>query len=170
MRWVKCRETLPRSLETVRFSPVGETDSELAFCCLLERLAEVWGDRDNRVPSVEARFEIVAGFAASLRSVGPFSFIYSDGDTLFVYSHRRIQSDGVVRPPGLHMLVRSCNDQAVDLSQSRIMMAPISQELTLIASVPLTVEAWQPIEEGDVIALKNGLPCLGQTTASAIVR
>lgn len=155
-------------LETFRFTPVGETDSEFAFCCLLERLAAVWAEGNGKLPSVEARFEIVAGFAASLRPLGPFNFIYSDGDTLFVHSHRRIQSDGVIRPPGLHMLVRSCDDQAVDLSQSGIMMAPISQELTLVASVPLTDETWQPIDEGEVIALKDGLLWSRQAAASTI--
>ncbi len=155
-------------LETVRFTPVGETDSEFAFCCLLERLAAVWANGNGKLPSVESRLEIVAGFATSLRRLGPFNFIYSDGDALFVHSHRRIQSDGELRPPGLHMLVRSCNDQAVDLSQSGVMMAPVSQELTLVASVPLTDEAWQPIGEGEVIALKEGLPWTSRAIASAI--
>lgn len=150
-------------LETFRFTPVGETDSEFAFCCLLERLEAVWANGNGKLPSVESRLEIVAGFAESLRPLGPFNFIYTDGDTLFVHSHRRIQSDGEIRPPGLHMLVRSSNDQAVDLSQSGVVMAPISQELTLVASVPLTDETWQPIGEGDVIALKDGLLWARQT-------
>lgn len=144
-------------LETTRFAPVGETDSELAFCCLLERLETVWAKGNGTLPSVESRLEIVTGFAAWLRPLGPFNFIYTDGDALFVHAHRRTQNDGEVRPPGLNMLVRSCNEQAVDLSQSGIMMAPIAQELTLIASVPLTDEPWEPIGEGEVIALKDGL-------------
>ena len=144
-------------LETSRYQPIGETDSEIAFCCLLQRLETVWANRNGTLPSVESRLEVVAGFAEWLRPLGPFNFICSDGDTLFVHSHRRTQKDGEIRPPGLHMLVRSCNEQAIDLSQSGIMMAPISQELTLIASVPLTDEPWEPIAEGDVIALKDGL-------------
>ena len=144
-------------LETSRYTPVGETDSEIAFCCLLERLETVWANMNGKLPSVESRFEIVTAFAEWLRSLGPFNFIYTDGDTLFVHSHRRNQGDGEVRPPGLHLLVRSCNEQAIDLSQSGVMMAPIAQELTLVASVPLTDEPWEPVAEGDVIALKGGL-------------
>jgi glutamine amidotransferase len=104
----------------------------------------------------------VADFAAWLRPLGPFNFVYSDGDALFVHSHRRTQSDGEVRPPGLHLLVRSCNEQAVDLSQSGIMLAPLAplaplaQELALVASVPLTDEPWEQIGEGEVIALTQG--------------
>jgi glutamine amidotransferase len=76
---------------------------------------------------------------------------------LFLHAHRRTQSDGEVRPPGLHILVRSCNEQAIDLSQSGVMMTPVAQELTLVASVPLTDEPWEPVPEGEVIALQEGM-------------
>ena len=144
-------------LESRRFTPVGDTDSELAFCCLLERLAQLWDQAEDALPSVESRLEVVADFAAWLRPLGPFNFIYSDGDTLFVHSHRRKQDDGSIRPPGLYLLVRSSNEQAVDLTDSGVLLAPTAQELVLIASVPLTDEPWEPIEEGEVVALKGGV-------------
>jgi glutamine amidotransferase len=144
-------------LESRRFRPIGDTDSEFAFCCLLQRLAPLWDPVEDTVPSVEARLEIVAEFAAQLRPLGPFNFIYADSDTLFVHSHRRSQDDGVIRPPGLHLLVRSCNEQAVDLTQSGVIMAPVAQELVLVASVPLTDEPWEPMEEGEVVALTKGM-------------
>jgi len=145
------------ALESGRFTPVGDTDSEFAFCCLLEQLEQLWGRAPGKLPSVESRLETVARFAASLRPFGPFNFIYSDGDALFVHAHRRKHDDGDTRPPGLHLLARSCNEQAIDLSESGIMMAAIAQELSLVASVPLTDEPWEPINEGEVIALKDGL-------------
>jgi glutamine amidotransferase len=37
------------------------------------------------------------------------------------------------------------------------MMAPVAQELALVASVPLTEEPWEPIGEGEVIALTQGM-------------
>ena len=144
-------------LETRRFRPIGDTDSELAFCCLLERLAPLWDAVDDTIPSVESRLEIVAGLAAELRPLGPFNFIYSDGDTLFVHSHHRRYDDGIVRTPGLNLLVHSCNEQAVDLTQSGVILAPLAQELVLVASVPLTDEPWEPMQEGEVVALKNGM-------------
>ncbi len=145
------------SLTTNQFTPVGETDSEFAFCCLLERLGSLWNGGNGKLPSVEARLEIVADFAASLRSLGAFNFVYADGDTLFVHAHIRKQNDGVERPPGLHLLVRSSNEQAIDLTQSGVMLAPVAQELALVASVPLTDdEPWEPIAPGEVIALRQG--------------
>jgi len=144
-------------LESHRFTPVGDTDSEFAFCCLLERLGKLWDRANGKPPSVESRLEAVAEFAAWLRPLGPFNFVYSDGDTLFAHAHRRKQDDGEVRPPGLHLLVRSCNEQAIDLTQSGVMLAPVAQELALIASVPLTDEPWEPMSEGEVVALTQGL-------------
>ncbi len=144
-------------LRTNRFMPVGNTDSEHAFCCLLEKLGDLWTRGPGEVPPVDVRLDIVADFAASLRASGPFNFVYADGDTLFVHAHVRKQKDGNERPPGLHLLVRSSNEQAVDLAESGVMLAPVAQELALVASVPLTDdEPWQPIAEGDVIALKQG--------------
>ncbi|MBT8092932.1 MAG: class II glutamine amidotransferase [Gammaproteobacteria bacterium] len=140
-----------------RFTPVGDTDSEIAFCQLLEKLSPVWEKTCGKLPSVESRIEVVARFAASLRPLGSFNFIYSDGDTLFAHAHRRIQSDGETRPPGLHILTRASNQQAVDLSESGIMLSPLAQEMSLVASVPLTDdEPWKPISEGEVIALQQG--------------
>lgn len=145
------------ALESNRFTPMGDTDSEFAFCCLLEQLASLWDRGPGKLPSVESRLEAVARFAATLRPLGAFNFIYSDGDALFVHAHRRKHDDGDTRPPGLHLLARACNEQAVDLSESGIMMAPTAQELALVASVPLTDEPWEPIAEGEVIALRDGL-------------
>lgn len=144
-------------LETGHYLPVGDTDSEFAFCCLLERLSKTWADHSGETPSVDARLEVIAAFAMSLRVLGAFNFVYSDGDALFVHAHRRKQANGDERPPGLHMLVRSENEDAVDLTKSGVIMAPLAQELTLIASVPLTDERWEPIAEGELVALTRGV-------------
>jgi glutamine amidotransferase len=142
---------------TRRFMPVGDTDSEFAFCCLLERLGGLWDCRNEAAPSVEARLDVVTEVATNLRSLGPFNFAYCDGDALFVHAHVRKQLDGKERPPGLYLLVRSSNEQVPDLTASGVMLAPVAQELALVASVPLTDdEPWQPMNEGEVIALKQG--------------
>ena len=145
-------------LESSRFTPLGDTDSEITFCRLLEQLSGMWQKANGDLPSVESRLDVLASFAASLRPLGSFNFVYSDGDTLFVHAHRRDQGGGDIRPPGLHLLVRSSDQQAVDLSESGIMLAPLAQQMALVASVPLTDdEPWEPLGEGEVIALQQGL-------------
>lgn len=62
---------------------VGMTDSELAFCPLLERLRPHWSGREWL--SLESRREAVEGFAAELRELGPANFLYCDGTALFAH-------------------------------------------------------------------------------------
>ncbi len=78
-----------------RFHPVGQTDSESAFCLLLERLAPLW---HRRVPPLGLRLEAIASFAAEMRPLGTFNFLYSDGEFVFGHGHRRRQADGTVGP------------------------------------------------------------------------
>lgn len=135
----------PRGRRHAMFRSVGDTDSERAFCALLERLRAPWDEAEG-VPPLETRLRVIAGFAATLREHGPANFLYSDGDAIFVHAHRRHQGGGLgIRPPGLHLLCRRCADET-----------GAAQEVVLVASVPLTAEAWQPLDEGEVVVLSSG--------------
>lgn len=143
------------SLAFDRYRPVGTTDSEQACCALLERMHALWGS-SFEVPPLGERIAVVAEFAADLRRLGPANFFYTDGDTLFAHSHRRIQSTGLITPPGLFLLSRQCvqADQAV---RAHDLPAPAGlQEVMLIASVPLTREPWRPLAEGELVAVSAG--------------
>jgi glutamine amidotransferase len=94
---------------TRRFRPVGDTDSEQAFCALLERVAPLW---EEGHPSLEARVREVGAFAAELRALGLANFLYTDGDVIFAHGDRRTQDSGDYRAPGLHVLCRSCSKTA----------------------------------------------------------
>ena len=120
--------------------PVGDTDSEHAFCALVDRLRPLW---DRRVPTLQERFEEVVEFAKDLRTRGPANFLYSDGEVIFAHGHRRKHDTGSIEPPGLHVLCRRC----VEASE---------QEVVLFASVPLTGERWRPLVEGEVVAVRDG--------------
>jgi glutamine amidotransferase len=56
-----------------RFCPIGERDSEMAFCVLLDRMTELW-DRPGEIPLLDARLSVVSSFAASLRCLGRRTF------------------------------------------------------------------------------------------------
>ncbi len=137
------------------YQPVGETDSEHAFCSLMERMKRVW--REGRHPALKTRLGVVTQFAAELRELGPANFFYSDGEVLFAHSHRRHQLDGTVRAPGLWRLDRHCTEGGVfDTSGLNIAAPGIEQFVVLIASVPLSKEGWTPLSEGTVLAVKLG--------------
>lgn len=139
-----------------RYQPIGETDSEHAFCALLERLHQLWRVT-SAPPSIGERLALVAAFAADLRQLGPANFLYADGEVLFVHGHRRIQAaTGLIEPPGLFMLSRQCGLAHEPVQAQGVSVAPGFQEMTLIASVPLSAEHWRPLAEGEVVAVSAG--------------
>lgn len=139
-----------------RFNPVGETDSEHAFCALMERMKVLW-QSPSAPPSIEERLALVTAYAADLRQLGPANFLYADGEILFAHGHRRIQSGtGKIEPPGLFMLSRQCCHDGEAFEAQGVSVARGFQEVVLIASVPLSGEPWQPIAEGEVVAVSLG--------------
>lgn len=143
-------------LQTATYRPIGETDSEYAFCLLLERLLPLW-HRGEGPPPLRERLEAIAQFARELRSLGPSNFLYSDGDNLFVHAHqRRWEENGGVsepHPPGLSIL-------SLDRAELSAMGLQVSggnnTAITLVASVPLTADGWKSLPEGTVLALCRG--------------
>jgi predicted glutamine amidotransferase len=146
-----------RTGKVPRFRPVGDTDSEIAFCMLLDRLWPLW--RDGETPSLDRRLSAIAAFAAEIRPLGPANFLYSDGDAVFALGDRRIQTAGEIAPPGLWRLERRCAVDRDALARSGVMIDADadSQQLTLLASVPLTGERWLPFAPGELVAVKDGI-------------
>lgn len=138
-----------------RYNPVGDTDSERAFCSLLDRVAASWARRDAP-PPLRDRLFVVSKFASELRELGPANFLYCDGEVLFAHGHRRRRADtGKIEPPGLVMLQRRCGGEA-GFSASGIAVGGGPRVVTLLASVPLTGEAWTPLAEGELVAISEG--------------
>lgn len=127
-----------------RFRPVGDTDSERAFCALLNDLEVLWAASPG-VPPLAPRWRAVQRFAQTIRAEGPSNFIYCDGATLFAHGDRR-RRDGETEPrePGLFAL----RHHPVGEYRQR--------GAVLIASEPLTGEPWLPLESGRVFALERG--------------
>jgi len=153
---------LPRLFEAPSFQPrhyhpLGTTDSELAFCCLMDRLRGLWVNSDG-TPPLAQRLAIVAAFAKEIRRHGPANFLYSDGEYLYAHAHRRMNpATKRVDAPGLHLLRRHC--PVAISNDEKIRGLSISSDeniLTLLASVPLSDEPWQFLDEGEIVILKDG--------------
>ena len=139
------------------FRPLGDTDSERAFCALLERLRATW--LRGGIPTLEERARILGEVAAELRLFGPANFVYSDGDALFVHGHKRNHGDGEqLKPPGLHVLCRRCAGEAAGVIADGLSVASDDeQEVVLAASVPLTSEpGWRALGEGELLVAQRG--------------
>ena len=123
-----------RRFRSEGFRPVGETDSEQAFCALMDALLTA------------VLFLAVAA-----------NFLYCDGDALFAHADRRHQSDGSIKAPGMWRLARRCpagGELAAD--GLRIASEGGEQEVVLIASVPLTAEGWVALGEGEIVVARQG--------------
>lgn len=143
--------------QTGTFRPIGETDSEQAFCFLMNLMRDIW--LSETVPPLTERLEVVSEFARIIRQFGPANFIYSDGEFLFVHGHKRKQKDRKgFYPPGLYTLTRSCVYERQSISQliPELSCEGTMQYVLLVATIPLTQEKWIPLAEGDILAIAQG--------------
>jgi glutamine amidotransferase len=147
-----------RELRPGRYRPIGTTDSELAFCVLLERLSASWLDSTG-VPPVAERRQVIAALAAELRPLGPANFLYADGDALFVHAHKRLRQASGAWRPGLHVLCRTCSGAKGRLHTEGLSItgSAFEQHVVLVASVPLTGEpGWRALDEGELLVVRDG--------------
>lgn len=133
------------------FLPVGQTDSERAFCHLLQMLRE-------RFPSgTPQRFELHAALeelAAEVRSHGPFNFLVSNGDCLF--AHRSTDLHYIIRQAPFAVAHLKDQDVAVDFSE----VTSPDDRVALIATLPLTDnETWTPLPTDSVVMFAEGAYC-----------
>ncbi|MDX9862343.1 MAG: class II glutamine amidotransferase [Rhodospirillales bacterium] len=133
-------------LDLGTFRPVGDTDSEVAFCHLLARL-QLLQHYSDRTPGPMDVLAVVESVAERLAAMGPANFLYSDGQTMYAHSDRRRGADGTIAPPGLHILTRECALEGDGEKQS----------VVLIASQPLSDERWRPVPEGTILVVSEGL-------------
>jgi len=106
--------------------PDGETDSEHAFCHLLDRIAQSF---DAFLTDPTEWFDSVAARAEWITSLGQFNFMLSDGTHLIAYGHDR-----------LHVLENEIN----------------STKVVQISTEPLTDEPWQAFRAGELRVYRDG--------------
>ena len=151
----KITDTYPR--EDLHYQPVGETDSEHAFCILLTRL---WPLYQKGTPSPEERIKVFTDFCTDMKKLGTCNFLYFDGEILFVHAHKRVwEEDGKLtdpKPPGLH--IKECMKCAFqkEMHAPGLDVGGLEKETIVLASVPLDEFGWRPLDEGTVLALKDG--------------
>jgi len=122
-----------RQFAVHRFKPLGETDSEHAFCLLLDAIATL--DAPARHPlSTHSVVERIRPVVERLARLGEFNFLLSDGASLIAHAHTR-----------LHALRRTCTGECGRC------------EVVLLATSPLTDEPWTPLEPGSIHVYSMGM-------------
>lgn len=136
-----------------RYEPIGDTDSEFAFCNLMDSVYLLWNES---VPSLNQRIELLSGIFSKWSHFGPANIVYSDGEYLFVFANRRTQLNGNIEPPGLYFLQRNEETHRRINKLIGMELNGSSQDIILFASIPLSKEFWSPFKENELIVCKDG--------------
>lgn len=122
------------------FLPVGETDSERAFCWILQKLREKFGSKS---PAGELFFETLRELTFELTGFGPLNFLFSNGEWMFAHSSTNL-SYLVRQAPFSHAHLMD-QDLAVDFKA----VTDPSDQVAIIATQPLTDnETWTTMDPG----------------------
>ncbi|MDL2354928.1 MAG: class II glutamine amidotransferase [Pseudomonadota bacterium] len=132
------------------FRPVGSTDSELAFCFLLQELRARFGDVAPPLAQLRAALaELVRQVAAH----GAFNLMLSDGSALFAHCSTRLCY--VVRQYPFVTAQLSDEDVSVDFSQ----VTTPQDRVAVIVTEPLTTnEQWTEFAPGELKVFVDGAP------------
>jgi predicted glutamine amidotransferase len=130
------------------FRPVGDTDSELAFCYLLQQLRARFGDVAPPLAQLRAALaEMVGAIAAH----GAFNMMLSDGSALFAHCSTRLCY--VVRQYPFVTAQLSDEDVSVDFSQ----VTTPDDRVAIIVTEPLTTnEHWTEFQPGELKVFVDG--------------
>ncbi|MCT8986377.1 class II glutamine amidotransferase [Shewanella phaeophyticola] len=137
-----------------RFQPVGDTDSELAFCWILESVVNHFGEQEPE--NMKPVFDYIAKLADEIRELGVFNMLLSNGIDLMAYCTNNLCHITRRAPFGKATLIDT--DVVIDFSQE----TTPNDVVTVIATRPLTNnENWVVLSPGDWKLFRKGELVLG---------
>lgn len=129
----------------VNFKPEGQTDSEYAFCFLLDRIKE----KCNENSTLEGLIKIIEDTANYIKSYGRFNFLLSDSVYLYCFGYDSLYF--VKRKSGNFPVTLKDSDYSVNVSD----MKKDGEKAIIVATKPLTKEEnWKKIN--GLIVFKDG--------------
>ena len=129
------------------FKPVGDTDSELAFCWLLQELNK----SHIGVPSVEELTRTLRELVPRIAKHGTFNFLLSNGEALWTHASTRLHY--VQRQHPFANVQLKDQDVNVDLAA---LNSP-EDRLVIVVTEPLTTnEEWVAMEPGEFKVFVDG--------------
>jgi predicted glutamine amidotransferase len=132
------------------YRPVGTTDSEQAFCFLLQQLRDRFGDTPPAMPALRAA---IADLVAIIARHGTFNMMLSDGTALFAHCSTKLCY--VVRQYPFAAACLADEDLSVDFSQ----VTTPNDRVAIIVTTPLTTnETWTEFAPGELKVFVDGLP------------
>jgi predicted glutamine amidotransferase len=138
----------PENLEI--YQPVGNTDSERAFCLILETLRKNF---PQSKPPLASLYSVLNEITQQLAQKGVFNYLLSDGD--YFFAHCSTQLCYIIRQApfaAAHLIDRDLTVDFRELTQK-------GDRVAVIATTPLTDnEIWTPIGVNGLLAFQDGFP------------
>ncbi|MCX7595724.1 MAG: class II glutamine amidotransferase [Fischerella sp.] len=132
------------------FQPVGNTDSEKAFCLILETLRERFPFGE---PSLQELYSVLREITDKISSIGVFNYLLTNGEHFFTHCSTKLCY--IVRQAPFAAAHLIDEDVTVDFSE----LTTPSDRVAVIATTPLTDnEVWTPIQPGELLVFQDGLP------------
>ncbi|HEX5803551.1 MAG TPA: class II glutamine amidotransferase [Azospira sp.] len=142
--------------------PVGNTDSERAFCWLLQTLRD---DCGKTSPDHDRIFEAAHRVACEVGALGEFNFLLAGSD--FLIAHASTQLAYIVRKAPFAQAHLKDEDVTVDFSE----VTTPDDRVAVIATIPLTDnEDWQAMPPGTLWLFAEGVPVRQATTVAGVKR
>lgn len=131
---------------TLKFHPVGATDSEYLFCLLLTRLSEdriAWDD-----------YQQIEGLLREFNRAGTMNLLFSEGQHLYAYRDREGYKGLCLteRVAPFDRVSLRDEDWEVDLAEEK----DPQQKGFVIATDPLTDERWSELQPGTLNVFAKG--------------
>jgi len=140
-------KTLGLNESGARFTPVGETDSEYAFCWLMEKINKIGPEQAT---SCDFAYQL-RPYLDQLRALGVFNMLLTDSTYLYAYCSTKLSWITRRAPFGLAQLKDV--EMQVDFSAE----TTPNDVVTVIATEPLTEdEEWNIMEEGELLVFRQG--------------
>ena len=131
------------------FSPVGTTDSEHAFCWILDEMRRHFVHRPVKPKEVQG---VLGRCCTALHALGTFNLLLSDSVSLFAFCSTRLFWITRKAPFGRARLIDA--DVTVDFQAE----TTSRDVVTVIASQPLTGnETWNSMVPGGLSVFRNGV-------------
>lgn len=130
------------------YLPVGTTDSEYAFCYMMDKIRKKFPRRPR---SKKELWQFIKSIAQEINTLGVFSFLLSDSRYMYAYCSNRLCWITRKHPFGIANLIDT--GEVVDFSTKTTK----NDIVTVIASTALTNnEEWQHMEKGEFRVFDNG--------------
>lgn len=136
------------------FLPIGDTDSEQAFCLLLQTLKQTFGSRPKgQAPKPQEIGQILKKISGEIAAYGTFNMLISNGEALFAHCSTKLEYIVRQHPFKTAHLV-DC-DLQVDFGQ----VTTQNDRVAVIATTALTDdEVWTAFQPQSFLMFQDGQP------------